>query len=211
MTRKLKLLKAIRNIKADYVVIDLGGDTSYNVLDFFLAADMCIVMTTCDPASYLDAYSFIKVALYRKLNRLFGPESTYSGEEDPFLKKIIYDGTMSENNSHVKDIDELLRRVKNIHPSSIATINKAISDFNPQVIVNKVTDDKVAMQPVNRIQEVSRKKLSIDVGHLCSIPFQNEIEISARTLVPLVYRAPNGILAKKIDTIAMKLIETMPQ
>ncbi|MCK5098583.1 MAG: AAA family ATPase, partial [Desulfobacteraceae bacterium] len=62
-TRKLKLLKAIRNIKADYIVMDLGGDTSYNVLDFFLAADLGIVMTTCDPASYLDAYSFIKVAL----------------------------------------------------------------------------------------------------------------------------------------------------
>lgn len=42
-------------------IMDLGGDTSYNVIDLFLAADTGFVLTTCDPASYLDAYSFIKV------------------------------------------------------------------------------------------------------------------------------------------------------
>ncbi|MCK5310887.1 MAG: AAA family ATPase [Desulfobacteraceae bacterium] len=209
-TRKLKLLKAIRNIKADYIVMDLGGDTSYNVLDFFLAADLCIVMTTCDPASYLDAYSFIKVALYRKLNRLFGSESGFTGEADHVLKNIIHEATMSRNNPLVKDIDELIQRVKNEHPSSISLINKALSDFTPQIIVNKITDEKAALQPVNRIQEVSRKKLSINVGHLCSLPFQREIEESARTLIPWVYKAPNGTLAKKIDHIVTKFLDTMP-
>jgi len=29
-TQKIKLLKAIKNIDADYIIIDLGGDTSYN-------------------------------------------------------------------------------------------------------------------------------------------------------------------------------------
>ena len=204
-TRKLKLLKAIRNIKADYVVMDLGGDTSYNVLDFFLAADAGIVMTTCDPASYLDAYSFIKVALYRKLNRLFGSESMYVGEADNNLKNIIFEATMSKNNPLVRDIDELIQRVKDEHPSSISIIKKVLSDFIPQIIVNKVTNEKAALQPVNRIQEVARKNLSINVGYLCSLPFQREIEESARTLVPCAYQAPNGTLARKIDYIAAKL------
>ena len=74
-SRKLKLLRGIKQIEADYIIIDLGADTSYNIIDFFIAADHGIVLTTCDPASYLDAYNFIKVALFRKLNRIFGPES----------------------------------------------------------------------------------------------------------------------------------------
>ena len=37
--RKLKLLKAIENINSDFTILDLGGDTSYNIIDFFLKAD----------------------------------------------------------------------------------------------------------------------------------------------------------------------------
>ena len=72
---KMRLIKSVRNLEADCVIIDLGSDTSFNILDFFLAADIKIVLTTCDPASYLEAYNLIKVGLYRRLNRLFGEES----------------------------------------------------------------------------------------------------------------------------------------
>ena len=205
-TRKLKLLRAIRNIRADYVVMDLGGDTSYNVLDFFLAADLGIVMTTCDPASYLDAYSFIKVALYRKLNRLFGPESMYAGKTDNVLKKLIHETVLSKNNPLVGDIEELIRKIKKEHPGSMNTIKKVLSDFIPQLIVNKVTNEKAALGPVRRIQEVSRKKLSINVGYLCSFPFQNDIEKSARTLVPWISKVQDSRLTKKIDSIAARLL-----
>jgi len=71
------------------VVADLGGDTAFNVLDFFLTADSGIVMTTSEPAAYLEAYAFIKVALYRKLARMFGPESFYAGPGDPVLRRLI--------------------------------------------------------------------------------------------------------------------------
>ena len=101
-SQKLKLLKAIKQIDADYIIIDLGGDTSYNSIDFFLAADYGIVMTTCDPASYLDAYNFIKVGIYRRLNRLFGPESKFRDRKDDDLKQLIHDATMSSNGSGVK-------------------------------------------------------------------------------------------------------------
>jgi flagellar biosynthesis protein FlhG len=53
-SRKLKLLRALKTIDADYVILDLGGDTTYNILDFYLAADQGFVLTTCEPASYLD-------------------------------------------------------------------------------------------------------------------------------------------------------------
>ncbi len=205
-TRKLKLLKAIRSIDADYVVIDLGGDTSYNVLDFFLAADLGIVMTTCDPASYLDAYSFIKVALYRKLNRLFGSESGYTGEKDYFLKNLIHDATMSESDGCVKNIDELIQRVEKEHPRSINIIKNAIADFIPQIIVNKAPNEEAAVAPVKRIQQVSKKNLSINVGYLCSFPFQTEIERSARTLVPWVFEAPVGRFAQTIDSITATIM-----
>lgn len=210
-TQKLKLLRAIRNLQADYVILDLGGDTSYNVVDFFLASDLGLVMTTCEPASYLDAYSFIKVALYRKLNRLHGPESMESGRTDALLKRLIHETTMSKNNPLVGDIEALISRVRTEHPRSLNLIRKVLSDFTPQLIVNKVTHEAEARDPVKRIQEVAQKKLSVRVGYLCAMPFQDGIEKSARTLVPWISTEQDQTLIKKIDTIASRIFKTSPR
>ena len=121
-SRKLKLLRTIKQIDADYIIIDLGADTSYNIIDFFLAADHGIVLTTCDPASYLDAYNFIKVALFRRLNRIFGPESDLRKHQDSELLWHIKEVTMSNNGNKGKVIQDLVERVKSQLPEKISLI-----------------------------------------------------------------------------------------
>ncbi len=204
--KKLGLLGSIKKIDADYAIIDLGGDTSYNIIDFFLAADQGIVMTTCDPASCLDAYSFIKVALYRRLNRLFGPESTFRARKDIDLMKLIHEATMSPNGSNVKNIEELMERVKKQQSQSLSLVSEAISTFSPYLIVNRVTHNSNVTRVVERIQEVSRKMLSVEVGYLGSLPYQSEIESSAMDLVPIVARYPEGDLAKRMSGIMERLL-----
>ena len=112
---KLKLIKALRDLDADYVIIDLGSNTSFNILDFFLAADSRLVVTTCEPAAYLEAYNFIKVGLLRRLNRLFGGESPDAGKKNHALQELIHEATMSPNGAKAKDIPALLARVKEHH------------------------------------------------------------------------------------------------
>jgi flagellar biosynthesis protein FlhG len=204
--RKLKLMKAIKNLDADFIIIDLGGDTSYNIIDFFLLADHGIVMTTCDPASYLDAYNFIKTALYRKLNRLFGPESKYKAQKDHDLEQLIYEATMSTNGSKVVKVEDLVEKVKGQLPRSLSVLNKAISTFSPCLVVNRVPQNFNASQIVRRIQKVSSKMLSIKVRCLGSFSYHPEIELSARNLVPIVSRPTNGYLARKMSYIVEYLL-----
>ena len=79
--RKMRLMENVRKIDADYIIFDLGGGTDFNTLDFFLASDLGIVLTTLDQSSYIEAYAFIKTALQRKLHRLFGAESSFPARE----------------------------------------------------------------------------------------------------------------------------------
>jgi len=163
-------------------------------------------MTTRDPASYLDAYNFIKVALYRRLNRLFGPESSFRAQKDRDLEKLIYEATMSSNGSNIKNIEELMERVKNKQSQSLSLLSEAISTFNPYLIVNRITSNSNVIKIVERIQKVSRRMLSIDVKYLGSLPYQSEIESSAMDLVPIAARHPEGILVKKMSGITDKLL-----
>jgi flagellar biosynthesis protein FlhG len=203
--RKLKLMNAIRKIDADYIIIDLGGDTSYNIIDFFLLADHGIVMTTCDPASYVDAYNFIKTALYRKLNRLFGPESKYKDQKDHDLEQLIHKATMPANVSKFVRLENLVEEVKRDMPQSLPVLSEAILAFNPNLIVNRVPPNFNVSQIVGRIREVSMKMLSINVRYLGCVGYQPEIELSARNLVPVVSKDPNCDLAKNFGQITEHL------
>ena len=110
--KKMRLIKAIGNIDADYIILDLGGDMSLNSLDFFLQADYGIVVTTPESASYMSSYHFIKEALYRKLRRLFGPESKFRSERDIDLEKFIHKTTLSSDTLKMNTIEEFMDKVR---------------------------------------------------------------------------------------------------
>lgn len=200
-SRKLKLLKAIKQIDADYIVIDLGADTSYNIIDFFLAADHGIVLTTCDPPSYLDAYNLIKVALFRKLNRIFGPESELRKYKDPDLLWLIKDATMPGNGNKGKVIGDLIERVKKEMPEGLPLIEQVLETFRPGLVVNMISENDNVSEVVNRVQDVSLRMLTIAVDYLGSIDYQSDIKRSAKDLVPVISRDPKGNLSECIRDV----------
>lgn len=200
-SRKLKLLRAIKQIDADYIVIDLGADTSYNIIDFFLAADHGIVLTTCDPPSYLDAYNFIKVALFRKLNRVFGPESELRKHKDPDLLWLIKEATMPGNGNKGKVIGGLIERVKRELPKGMPIIEHVLETFRPGLVVNMISENDNVPEVVNRIQDVSQRMLTVAVDYLGSIDYKSDIKQSAQDLVPVISRDPKGTLSECIRDI----------
>ncbi len=199
--RKLKLLKYVRAIDADYVIVDLGGDTSYNVIDFFLAADHGIILTTCDPASYLDAYNFIKVALYRKLNRLFGPESAPNVRKDKDLIQVIQEATLPSSENPVKNVSELVERIRREQPSNLSLITDLLESFSPCLAVNMATGDSSVNDVVYRIQEVAGRMLSTHVKYLGSLPYESEVRRSAADLVPILARNRKGAFSERLGQI----------
>ncbi|WP_096269872.1 MinD/ParA family protein [Paucisalibacillus globulus] len=46
--------------KYDYIIFDMGAGATHGSIDFVLASDECIVITTPEPTSITDAYSMIK-------------------------------------------------------------------------------------------------------------------------------------------------------
>jgi flagellar biosynthesis protein FlhG len=204
--RKLKLMRAIRNLDADFVILDLGGDTTYNILDFFLQADYGIVVTTRDSASYIGAYHFLKAALFRKLTRLFGEESRLRGEKNPGLETLIRDLTVSSGGPKVRTVGRLLEEVKAQQPFGFALARKAVDEFNPYLVVNKVPVDVNVNPVVMKVQNVCKTYLSKEIGFLGTVSAQAEIERSALDLVPVLARHPHGKLASELDHIAKRLL-----
>ncbi len=199
--RKLKLMRAIRKLDADVVIIDLGGSTSFNTLDFFLMADTGLVMTSLDPAAYLDAYTFIKMALYRRLARLFGPEHIYAKFKDEALQAVIHDFVSPNNRQTPQKISDLMEHIEKEAPQRKYLVEETIDRFRPQLVVNMADNEDDVASLVHRMQKVSRRMLSIEVKCAGSIPSDHQVAKSAHDLKPETARHPDGEFARVIADI----------
>jgi len=203
--RKLKLLRALRNIDADYVILDLGGDTTYNILDFYLAADQGFVLTTCEPASYLDAYGFIKMSLHRKLIRLFGAESKYRKHRDRDVEGMIKAFVFANASSNGHHLKELVARMEAQYPTHQALLRQVLSEYRPATVVTMVDAREQAEELVTRLRNVTGKMLSVELDHFGNVPYDRQIQVSAKDLVPNVAKNPNGALARALRRIVLKM------
>jgi flagellar biosynthesis protein FlhG len=204
-TRKLKLMRAIRRIDADFIVLDLGGDTSYNILDFFLLSHTGLVLTTCDPAAYLDAYTFIKMALYRRLARLFGAESAYRRLKDERLQDVIRTFVTPSGDGHPRYVSDLLSQISLRAPVGRELVERTIAEFRPKLIVNMVQHRREAWDLIRRMQAVSLRMLSVPVECAGTLPADPDIAGSAHDLVPEVARHPDGAMAERISDMMKHL------
>lgn len=203
-TQKFKLLKAIHNLDADFIIMDLGGDTAYNILDFFLTADYGIILTTQEAPAYIGAYHFIKACLYRKLNRLFGPEFGWEKNKDEKLERFLA-LVMSDPLEHkINTIQDLLDKASLLDLDH-SVISRAIETFKPYLVLNKWTPAIDSNQVVDKIQNVSRRWLSKEIKFIGNLSLAPEIEKSSINLIPAVVSHPNGALAGELQAIITNL------
>lgn len=204
--RKMRLMDNIRRIDADYVVLDLGGGTDYNTLDFFLASDVGIVLTTLDQSSYLEAYAFIKTALQRKLNRLFGAESSFEGRKNSALKEMVADGTRASEKDSPRTIQGLLEKVAQDDPLSLPLIADEILDFSPCLVVNNSFDPAAALKVASTLKFVAGQRLSVEINHVGTISKHRVIEQSTSyTHHPVVRRHRSTPFVSEMESIIRAL------
>jgi flagellar biosynthesis protein FlhG len=200
--KKVRLIEAIRKMNADYVVLDLGGSTDFNTLDFFLAADLGIVLTTLDQAAYLEAYAFIKTALQRKLNRLFAADSTFPARKNSKLKQIVAECTTPPEGARLRTVQDLLEEVAKEDPLALPLLADEILTFSPRLVINRCFDSRAALRVASTLRTVACQRLSVDIDHVGTIARHSRIEQSTTYLHhPLVARQPSGLFASEMRSI----------
>lgn len=200
--KKMRLIENIRKLKADYIIVDLGGGTDFNTLDFFLASDLGIVLTTLDQAAYLEAYAFIKTALQRKLSRLFASDSPFPGQRNTKLKQIVNEYTLATGKDRPRTIQALLEKVAKEDAITLPLITDEILSFSPCLVINRCFDSRAARKVVSTLRTVACQRLSVHINHVGTIAKHSRIEQSTTYLHhPLVMRQPSGVFASEMKSV----------
>jgi len=152
---KLKILNHLKRSSYKYVVMDLGAGTSYNMIDFFNFSDKKILIMNSEPTSIENSYGFLKIALYRKIERqLF---------KDPRLENICNKlRSRSLNYQSVNDILEELDRIDSNLPKQVIDI---VENYRVGLVLNMLKFKK-ELNIFYGFENVAKKYLRISVEKL---------------------------------------------
>jgi flagellar biosynthesis protein FlhG len=194
---KLKMIRHIKAIDADFVVIDLGAGVHFNVLDLFGIADQGIVVTTDEPGAIINAYSFIKGALFRKIEVVF--------RQHPKIRPILK-GLMEKGDAHgTFTIDWLAEKIQEIDPDMYPLIDEISNWFRPCLVANMMSGDMNSVL-IGNLKELCNGNLGLELEQAGAIP---QTKLVSRFLlnIPAIFEAPGGeAFTKAVKSITKSLL-----
>ncbi|WP_020611243.1 P-loop NTPase [Sediminispirochaeta bajacaliforniensis] len=197
-SQKAKLIRKLRTIEADYIIIDLGAGTSYNTLDFFLSSSRGIIVTAPTLTATLNAYLFLKNSVFRLMNGAFR-KSSPAGK---YIENLQREGTPLQR----VYIPRLLERIMEEDPESYKNFARSMANFHPMLVLNMLEDPEDGKKAA-RIRRSCKQYLDVDMEHLGVLYFDHLQEIALGSRIPIVAYKPQSVLSQGIYRIADKLIQ----
>ncbi|MFZ5446489.1 MAG: P-loop NTPase [Myxococcota bacterium] len=194
--QKAKLLRNLPMIDVDFVLLDLGAGTTFNVLDFFLVADTGIVVMLPEPTSIENAYRFIKAAFFRRLQTV--------APDDDFAQLVGHalaprDGTLAKTPWDV--VTEL--RAKNVEKA--ARLEQALAGFHPWLVINQArTRGDFDVGPT--VAAAWKKFFGLELGFLGAVTHDDAVWQAVRARKSLLDAFPQSGAATAVLRVAENLI-----
>lgn len=197
--QKLRLIDGLKQLNAEYILLDLGSGTTLNVVDFFSIAGKGIVISSPGITSILNTYNFIKSVLYQKMEKYFRVKRKEK------LCEIIRISAYPENEMKIKRISDLEKELIKIDPDAEEMISFVKKNFGVQLILNMVENTQ-DVKIGESIKNIGKKYLDIDIEYLGSIERDAAVEKSVISMTPFLLRFPSSAASFNIKSILSKII-----
>lgn len=175
--QRLKFIRQLRQLDADYVLVDQSPGVSYATVDIYLNCDEGIIVTLPEPTSYMDAFNFIKSTLIRRLKKaVFFSEFA--------LQKL---GEFENLNwrKYEKSLLPLLVRIERDDPRAGVIFKGVLRNFRPKIVTNMVQNKRETIESTS-FQHSLKKLLLIESQHLGFIEYRKDFRATIKEHRPFV-------------------------
>ncbi len=160
-----RLIDNLRNINADYILIDLESGTSREAIDLFMTADERIIIANPNPMSIQENYSFLKLCQFKKLRDTF--------KNTPHMFSLIRESYEGNSAAGLITLGRALREYQQQHPDI------SLDYFHPRVVLNMMRDQDEALE-IRAFQLVCEELLGIRLDFWGSIDYQTDMRPAMR-------------------------------
>lgn len=189
--QKVRLFNHIRNLPADYILLDLGGGTNIDTIDLFLLADKPIVVALPEITAIENLYQFIKSAYFRKLKAILSDLNLKDRSKEIWQNREQYG---------IHNIIELIEYLKTISPEVEKSLDANLSDFCIYIVLNKVRNVR-ELQEGFSIRSVCIKYIGINARYAGYI----EYDFQFWRNLSLIHSAPRFIVSHSTENEVYKI------
>jgi flagellar biosynthesis protein FlhG len=195
--QKVRILRKLRALDVDVVLIDIGAGTSFNSLDFFLLSDVAIMAAIPEPSSIENGYRFIKSALYRRLR----------GATPSLVARELVDAASDPKNGlGLRTPVDLVARVEQEDPEAAVTLRQEMGCFHPRFVINEVRDERdVAVG--HHLVAACRRHLGVRASFSGYVHFEDEVWRAVRRRRLFLTEAPTSRAAEEIRQVTRDLLK----
>ncbi|MDD6969505.1 MAG: AAA family ATPase [Treponema sp.] len=199
--QKVRLIRNLKNIDTDYIILDLGAGTHQFILDMFLLSPQGIVVSAPAVTATLNGYLFLKNATFRLLYTTFKrgtPGRAYLDnlKKDSATMQKLY-------------IPNLIQFLANCDPTNTQIFISRMQQFRPRLVMNMIEDPKDADR-AQRIKSSCNQYLGLEIEYL-GLMYRDMLQDKAlASQLPVVVYKPQSVLGQAIYRIADKIISTVP-
>ncbi len=185
--QKQKLIRHLRRISADDVILDLSAGSAFNALDFFLAADHGVLVVVPEPTSVENAYTFLQAAFFRALR---------VAAKSPHVRRRVDEVLARRGRSALRAPRWLIEEVGAEDVEAGALLARAAAAFRPSLIANKV---RASNALVWEMRSNTRRYLGADLRVLGELPLDSDVPAAVEAKRPVLDLAPCGAFARAVD------------
>ena len=193
--QKAKVLNNIKKLRHQYILIDLGPGTSFNILDFFLISHCGILITSPEPTSIENTYRFVKSLLFRYLRKTIN---------QTVVKTLIDKGVRQTSGQKFDSVFDLLEAIEKIEPNLGYAIASYLSTLDIKLIINEVRTDR-DRSIGEKMALVAGKYFGIRIDFLGSVSHDANIRKGLLEMKPLMAYFPHSKAFKEIDEISQRI------
>lgn len=193
--RRVRLMRSLRQLPADFVILDLGAGTHPAVLDYFLVADDGLLVLHPEPTSVENAYTFLRAAFYRRLRLAMVGHG---------VRKLVTQAMDQRNERGIRTPFDLLREIESIDPLEGRRFAETMRTFRPRIVINEVrTAEDVKLGFA--VTSVCRKYFGIESEYLGYVNHDDAARRSVSARRPVVDLHASADAAIYLQRIARKV------
>ncbi len=190
--QKGRLMSALYNTPADFIVLDLSAGAHDTTLDFFLMASRQVIVMTPEPSSMENAYGFMKAAFYRKLKR---------HEKQLRLGGLLGQLMAKRQELGIRTPADLLQMVLLKEPERGLQLKKVMRDLSFEIVLNQARSQNDANLGPS-IKTVCNKYFGVSANLLGSLDYDNAVWQALRKRRPVLLEYPHSRLYTQLTTIS---------
>ena len=195
--RRVQLLRDIRRLPADFVLIDLGAGTHAAVMDYFMVGDDGLVVIAPEPTSVENAYSFLRAAFYRRLRLAMVSHD---------VRRVVTLAMDERNERGIRTPLDLLREVQALDRAEGGRFVDTMRAFRPRILINGVRSAEDVRLGFS-VQSICRKYFGFDAEYVGYVSHDEGVRRSVRGRRPLLDMSPRCDASVYLTRVARKLAQ----